>query len=366
MRGINGVIVGLAAMSVQCAFGQDAARGAALYMRAPDGASSCVSCHGADPGANPNNILRAADNPGALTRALATVGVMGFLKSRLNDTEVADLSAFLGGVARYSSPSSALQVWPLTLEFGRVEAGTLSAPQVMTWRNRSAAPLALTGWQPNRADVTLTHDCGPSLAPGAQCEAQARWAPTAAGLVQGAITLQSETGAVHAGLSGAGAEGPTSLLRWRDESPTLRFSAAPAAVTRQTVWLDNPGPLPVELGITSIVGPDAPRFRVAAGCARGAVLQAGTACELALEFTASRLPQTQATLQLRGDGGNPATLQLKGTSPAVAETLEPAPLPVATGGGCSVGPPAGRSGDGSLLAWLLAASLALAARRHRR
>jgi mono/diheme cytochrome c family protein len=39
---------------------QDAVRGAGLYLQLPGNLASCVSCHGPDPAANRNNLLRAA------------------------------------------------------------------------------------------------------------------------------------------------------------------------------------------------------------------------------------------------------------------------------------------------------------------
>ena len=86
---------------------QDANRGAQLYLRLTGGVQSCVSCHGPDPTQGRNNILRAADNPAALQKALNTVGVMGYLKAALGEGDVADLSAYLGRVADDVQPGGA-------------------------------------------------------------------------------------------------------------------------------------------------------------------------------------------------------------------------------------------------------------------
>lgn len=71
----------------------DAERGAQLYLRRPTDAPACVSCHGPDPAGNRNNILRASDQPLALVKALGTVGVMGYLRPVLSDTDIGDLAA---------------------------------------------------------------------------------------------------------------------------------------------------------------------------------------------------------------------------------------------------------------------------------
>jgi mono/diheme cytochrome c family protein len=52
-----------AGLSPAPAEAQDAVRGAALYLQLPGNLASCVSCHGPDPAANRNNLLRAAGQP---------------------------------------------------------------------------------------------------------------------------------------------------------------------------------------------------------------------------------------------------------------------------------------------------------------
>jgi cytochrome c553 len=116
-------LAGLAALALPPATAQDAANGAMLYMRLASDVRACVSCHGPDPGQNHNNILRAADDPAALTRVLNTVSAMGFLRSRLSDSDIADVSAFLGTVTRLNAPASPLRLWPITMEFGMAPAG---------------------------------------------------------------------------------------------------------------------------------------------------------------------------------------------------------------------------------------------------
>jgi mono/diheme cytochrome c family protein len=70
------------------AHAQDARRGAELYMQLPGGVASCVSCHGPEPQGNRNSLLKAANNPQALTKALATVGVMSYIRASLDDAGI--------------------------------------------------------------------------------------------------------------------------------------------------------------------------------------------------------------------------------------------------------------------------------------
>ena len=80
---------GILALAPFCtpAAAQDAVQGAMLYMRLANDTRACVSCHGPDPGVNPNNILRAADSPNTLVKVMSTVSAMGFLSSQLNVKE---------------------------------------------------------------------------------------------------------------------------------------------------------------------------------------------------------------------------------------------------------------------------------------
>lgn len=75
--GLLATVVGLPTLA------QDALRGARQYLRLDAGVPSCLTCHGPDPAQGRNNLLRAADNPAALQKALNAVGAMGFLKGVL-------------------------------------------------------------------------------------------------------------------------------------------------------------------------------------------------------------------------------------------------------------------------------------------
>jgi cytochrome c553 len=345
---------------------QDAANGAMLYMRLASDARACVSCHGPDPGLSHNNILRAADNPAALTQVLNTVSVMGFLRPLLSDTDRADVAAFLGTVSRLNASERALRLWPVTLEFGTAPVNGLSAPQSVRVTNASATqPLALTAITASHPEFMLSHDCPAALAPGAACDAHLRLRPGVTGLVRGALQVQSAGAPYYAGLSGYGAAGPLSQLDWRiggaPASAVVRF-AAPGAqgVQRQTLALVNPGPMPALLGLTSITGPRATQYQVERGCASGTVLLAGTQCELVLAYTPGALAEAQAVLQLRSDQGNPMSLRLEGAGLAQEPKSEdpPAPALAESGGGCSVGPPNLRRTDPLLLLAAFLAALA--------
>jgi len=152
---------------------------------------------------------------------------------------------------------------------------------------------------------------------------------------------------------------PVSMLNWETGDAAIAFTdASPSTTTRRaTARLFNPGPMPAVLGTTSVIGPQAPQFRIDHGCERGSVLQAGTSCELTLSYSPNSAHAAESMLQLRSDQGNPGTLRLEG--PSAATPAEPVPSAVPTGGGgsCSIGPPGTRQPD---VAMLLALATAIA------
>ena len=348
----------------------DPSRGAQLYMRTDSGSRSCVSCHGPDPGQNFNNILRAADSPDTLTKVLNTVSAMGFLRAELPDTDRADITAFLGTVNRLNTPGAALRMWPVTADFGAVLLGGLSAPHTMQLVNPSrTSTVALSSLGVSGTQMQMSHDCPPVLPPSGACSVQLRYKPITTGHSRGALQLTSPAfpTPVYAGLVGFGSSGNLSQLEWSTSSAVIRFDAgATPPVMRRVLSLRNNGVMPAVLGLTSIVGPDAARFSIESGCSQGSVVQAATQCDMTLLFTPSLLPRVQATLQLRSDQSNPASLLLEGIA-------APAPAPATpveqlasggSGGGCSVGPPGQRLFDPVLLLAAALAAWALGRRRQ--
>lgn len=347
----------------------DPSRGAQLYMRTDTGGRSCVACHGADPGQNHNNILRAADSPATLTKVLNTVSAMGFLRSELSDADRADITAFLGAINRLNGANAALKVWPITADFGPVLAGGASSTQTLRLLNPSrTAPVGLKPLTVSNAEVALAHNCPPALSPGEACDVQLRFTPRSEGLMRAAVTIDSPAFSqpVYAALTGSGASGPLSQLEWQTAEAVIAFNAAATPpVLRRTISLVNRGSMPAVLGISSVTGPDAARFIVESGCAQGSVLQAGSQCDLTLLYSPSLLPVVHATLQIQSNQTHPASLRLEGMA-------APAPSPVpgmemlasgGSGGGCSVGPPSQRAFDPVLVLAALLAAWALGWRR---
>ncbi len=162
-------------------------------MQLPGGVASCVSCHGPEPQGNRNSLLKAANNPQALTKALATVGVMSYIRASLDDVGINDLAAFLGAVNVASSADTVLLLFPLTADFGTLGLGAASGPQRFVLFNRGTVPINLSGLSVHSADnrnssgYSLTHQCPSSLAPGASCTASVTFVAAAMGQFGGSL-----------------------------------------------------------------------------------------------------------------------------------------------------------------------------------
>jgi MYXO-CTERM domain-containing protein len=377
------VLLGVAAILSPAVWPQDATRGAALYMRLANDSNSCVSCHGPDPGLNPNNILRAADQPNVLVKVLNTVGVMGFLRPQLSEQDHRDITAFLGSVLRLNAPGAPVRMWPVTMDFGSMAVNTFSALQIVRIENTSAmASVGISGISATHSSVEVTHDCPAELAPAAACTLFVRVRPAATGLVHAAVQVTTQGQPQVVALVAKGANFATSQLDWQGIAATADFVAgAPHTPSRQTFRLTNSGPLPAVLGQTSLVGPHASQFRVENGCRSGQVLLAFTSCDLVLSFSANLLAKPQALLQLRSDQVNPGAVQLQGAgadgvdagplpvdSQTPTPTAMPAPtpqLPEQAGGGCSVASAPPKRPDIALMLSVLGALLGLGFKRPR-
>jgi cytochrome c553 len=361
---------------------QDAVRGAQLYIQLPT-VPSCVSCHGPDPSQNRNNLLRAGNDPLALQKALNNVGAMGYLKSLLDDTDVADLAAYLGRVAAVGSAGSPVAVWPTTLEFGAVAVGSVSPVHRLQLLNQQAEPLPLAPPRlvgPGAAQFTTETDCPASLPPAATCSVRLRAQPLASGRAAATVVLQSGASAPWVtGVSVTGLASAIGVLSTDLSSPSIEFAelAVGESATREFRLLSH-GTQPATLGAITLTGPSGASVRLEGECARAVVLAPGTGCTLRLRLVPTAVGPALATLQIRSDAANPETVALTGSVRAAAPTAPgatpPAPTsptaptapspttvaePAGDGGGCSAGPPVRRVDPTLPFAMLLAAGLLL-------
>ncbi len=359
------LLVACCALSCCAASAQDAARGAQRYLQLPD-APSCVSCHGPDPSQGRNNLLRAADNPQAIRKALTTVGVMGYLDVHLTEQDIADIAAYLGRVIVVADPASSIALWPVTLDFGTLPVGATSPEHRVRILNRGMSVLMLSAPQATGAGFALDGGCQGALVAGASCEVAVRWSATAAGNGAGALVLASDAAwsplvvglAARARDAGAGALSPL--------APAAQLSFASTAVGESSSidWtLISSGSEPVTLAASTLIGPQFAQFSIAGDCTAGRTLMPGSTCTLRVAYRpAAAGSQAHAALQVRSDGIDPGSVMLAGSAARASEGEEPAPPP--SGGGCAIGPPA-RQLDPTLAILLAIGATSLWLRRRR-
>lgn len=350
------------------AFSQDAAEGARIYMRTPQGNGSCLGCHGPDPGANPTNILRAAGQPEALLKAMNTVSAMGFLRQDLTDQDRADVSAFLGTVVAERS-GGPLQLWPRTVEFGRATVHGAPPPQRLWLRNPGTTPVTVDGLSVTGQPLMFTHDCPSELRPGTGCEITLAMGAGREGWSRAALRIQAagRSQVLVAGTSVLGVETAASALAWANVPlGMVSFDNAPVDADgrqRRSLRLTNPGPAPAELGAMTLVGPQSSSFMLDQSCPGVGRLQPGASCDVTVSYRGDAATSAEAALQARSDQGHPPVLRLAASAAQAPARPEPEAAPANTGGGCSTRPPGNRLDP--LLALLALAALAMLAKGRR-
>src|SRR6185436_14333926 len=119
-------------------------------------------------------------------------------------------------VVQHVAVPAVFSMAPATLAFGGQLRNTSSAPRPITITNTGGAPLTVSSVGAVGA-FTQTNNCA-TVAGGASCTIQVRFAPTALGAVNGSINIQTSLGPNVVTLTGTGADSLvshyyTSILR---------------------------------------------------------------------------------------------------------------------------------------------------------
>src|SRR6185436_9320790 len=119
-------------------------------------------------------------------------------------------------VVQHVAVPAVFSMAPATLAFGGQLKNTTSAPRALTITNTGGGPLTVTSVSAVGA-FSQTNNCT-SVAGGASCTIQVRFAPTALGAVNGSINIQTSLGPNVVTLTGTGADSLvshyyTSILR---------------------------------------------------------------------------------------------------------------------------------------------------------
>jgi hypothetical protein len=166
---------------------QDALRGKRLYLdtaRLTGSPVSCVDCHGGLP-RGLFGIGRAASDPDAVARALASIPQMTPLRGRLSPDDMADLARYIGNpevpspllrVVTQAPAGSATSPGSDRLQFGTARMGARSPPATVRLGNEGAIALRLDGAAritgPDAGDYLIAADgcaAGMLLGPGQGC-----------------------------------------------------------------------------------------------------------------------------------------------------------------------------------------------------
>jgi hypothetical protein len=96
-----------------------------------------------------------------------------------------------------SGNGTIVQLSRMQLNFGSVPVGQSSGPQRFRLKNTGDNPLNITGISivgPNAGDFSQFNACGTMVVPGASCEIQVMFAPTAVGSRRAKVSIRDDGG----------------------------------------------------------------------------------------------------------------------------------------------------------------------------
>lgn len=325
--------------------GRDVYLNAALVKQRP-GLKSCVQCHGLPP---ERKLWGASAEQ--LRGTIGAVAAMAAFANELDATDLGDLAAFLAQPLALPLPQP--RIAPLQPRVA-AQPGSTSPTLALSLENGGTGPFVL-GATPLRfvggaaPDFWLDRgSCVPAatLAPGASCSFQLRFAPGAGVPVGSRATTELRIEYQNIALptvvqveSAAAAVAALSL-----SAPGLGFEAPAlrAAAPAQTLVLSNGGQANLSLQAPRLAGAAADDYSVTGACTQASMLAPGAQCQLQVVFRPSAAGIRSAQLQVSWDGGM-SGVALTGTSgvstgPAPAQPPTGAPgLGSSAGGGGTVG-----------------------------
>ncbi len=230
---------------------------------------------------------------------------------------VSDAAASLDFVSLLAvGVASPLSLSPASLNFGQVLVGS-SATLPVTLANTSTAPITI-GMISATGDYTAGGDCpatGGTLAATASCTVQVTFAPTAAGIRPGTLSVMSSasTTPLAVGLTGTGTASHLvvvpgslnfgSIVTGASANLSLTLTnQGSAALTGLTFTIDSPYAITIPCSVTS--------------------LAAGASCTVQITFSPTNIgPQTGTLTIASSDPPSPATVPLTGSGIANAGFL---------------------------------------------
>ena len=203
-----------------------------------------------------------------------------------------------------------------SVTFNSQLVGTASTPQSVTLTNSGNATLNIASVDvtgPNAADFVLTHTCGTSVAPGANCAASVTFTPSATG---------SRTASVKITDNAAGSP-QTVALSGTGIAPAFTPSAAslnfgtqlvgtPSAAQTETVT--NSGTANLAISTVTIGGANAGDFAKSTDTCSGASVAPSGTCSVGVTFTPAIGGVRTASLTFADNAtGSPQSVSLSGS-----------------------------------------------------
>ena len=232
---------------------------------------------------------------------------------------VYDSNVFIKGG---SLSSTVVSLSPTGLAFGNQNVGGSSAAQTVTLTNVGTAALSGVSVATSSSVFTQTNTCAADVAPGANCTISVKFAPTAAGPVQGSLTITDSAGdsPQPVSLSGTGISGafasisPLSLVF----GPQATGTTSPA----QKITVTNTGTSVLNVTAITAAGTD---FAETDNCV-DFTIQPTNSCMISVTWTpsAGTTPPEMGMLTITDNAQNNGTQTLSLTG-GVTNTISVSP-----------------------------------------
>ena len=239
--------------------------------------------------------------------------------------DVLDSNVFIKGG---SLASTVVSLSPTGIAFGNQNSGSTSAAQTVTLTNVGTAALTGVSVATSSSVFTQTNTCAANVAPGANCTISVKFAPTAAGPVQGSLTITDSAGdsPQPVSLSGTGISGAFASF-----SPfSLAFGPQATGTTSpaQKITVTNTGTSVLSVTAITAVGSD---FAEQDNCV-DFMVQPAASCMISVTWTPSAdvTPPELGTLTMADNAQNNGT-QTIGLTGGVTNTITVSPAQLSFG-----------------------------------
>ena len=229
-------------------------------------------------------------------------------------------NATLGVSGSATTPAPALTATPSAIAFGAQTIGAAAATQTVTLANTGNVAIGFTkiGLTGNAGFNLGAGDCGASLAVGARCAVQVRFAPTAEGAASGALAVASNAPALQVGISGTGTKQATATPALSETGPVaFADTQVGSSAAVHTTTLSNSGSAALTISTLTLGGNQPGDFVVGGTCAANGAVAPGASCTITTAFKPVAAGARSADLLLVTDSGAQFHLALNGSGVTV-------------------------------------------------